>query len=223
MKKYVKKIGFWGGCSIFHPYRSDKETKPIVLDEGVAFKSVNNFNPRELQQYMKQIIGIDVNCWYISPHFHLIGYGNIDGLKVADLYSKTGWIFKNVGVRRSVLGTAFYQLTHAGVVKGTNIVNWIGGMANSQDSWINRYGYDPLDVKKRISRCPYCDTALKKLVWMAEEDPPLMNEPEGGYLIDFITGFAEVFELNSDRVVTETSRIDDYEYAQNPSEYLVLR
>jgi len=46
-----------------------------------------------------------------GPHFHVIGYGWIDHTK--EIYEKTGWIIKNLGVRKSLRETIAYILSHA--------------------------------------------------------------------------------------------------------------
>lgn len=105
--------------------------------------------------------------WYFSPHFHFIGVGWIKNTK--DLYSKSGWIVKNVRVRQTVFGTAFYQLTHAGVWYGEGrreSITWIGVMAK------NKMRMDPLSYG-REKRCPYCGEKLVNLIWIGEGDPPL--------------------------------------------------
>lgn len=133
-KSYVlaKKVGFFGGSCIFHPFRQNK-----VSGE-----------------------------WYFSPHFHLIGFGWIKG--TAHLHSHTGYVIKNIKVRKSVFGTAFYQLTHAGIFYGPNkkhTVTWFGSM-----------GYNKLKIPKKPEdpeKCPYCDTPLYALQWIGEGEMPL--------------------------------------------------
>ena len=43
--------------------------------------------------------------WYYSPHFHVLGYGWI--LDVRRNYVETGYIVKNVGIRKTVEGTIY--------------------------------------------------------------------------------------------------------------------
>lgn len=143
-QKYVKKVGFWGGSCIFHPFRQQKGS----------------------------------GIWYFSPHFHFIGVGWILGDKVKNLYTRSGWIVKNVKVRQTIFGTAFYQLTHAGV--------WYGKSRKCSTTWFGCMSYnkmlmDPLSYG-RDKRCPYCGEKIVTLLWIGEGDPPL---PCGkGYLAD---------------------------------------
>ena len=132
-QKYVKKVGFWGGSCIFHPFRQQKGS----------------------------------GIWYFSPHFHFIGVGWIQGTD--SLYARSGWIVKNVRVRQTVFGTAFYQLTHSGV--------WYGEGRKSTTTWFGCMSYnkmmmDPLDYGRQ-KRCPYCGEKIFTLIWIGEGDPPL--------------------------------------------------
>lgn len=108
------------------------------------------------------------NRWYFSPHFHMIGHGWISGEKVAELYASKGWISKNIGVRNSVFGTAYYQLSHCGV--------WYGEGGRHSVTWFGVMSYNKLRIPKRIPRsasCPYCGSKFETLVWIGIKDPPL--------------------------------------------------
>lgn len=124
--------------------------------------------------------------WYFSPHFHVIGFGWIDGDKVAELYKKEGWITKNLKVRESVGGTALYQLSHAGVHEDYHTVTYFGRL-----DWC-----DPPVIHSE--KCPYCGASLRpvKPLKGAEKLP----EKEGGYFLksdlwvyaDFLIVFGSV-------------------------------
>lgn len=105
--------------------------------------------------------------WRRSPHFHLLGYGWIKG--VATLHERTGWIVKNHRIRKSVGGTAYYQLSHAGVKVGHHVVTWFGSL-----SWkalrLPRSRPTP-------ETCPTCGAPLKPLIWLGIGDNPL-SDPE---------------------------------------------
>nr|CRY95888.1 hypothetical protein [uncultured prokaryote] len=151
--------GFRGGCVIFHDRRLG----------SARFNSGRSLGCRK------------------GPHFHFLGDGWInDGTCVHD---KTGsvefckhdrrfrtWIVKNLGVRRSVYGTAFYLLTHAaqGIlptpeVRPPAVVTWMGTMA-----------YNKLKVEKPESDGVFC-MVCKELVplrlwftltWVGQGPPP---------------------------------------------------
>lgn len=104
--------------------------------------------------------------WYFSPHFHYIGFGWIQGTD--QIFKSKGWIVKNLGVRKNVFGTAFYQLTHCGVYYGPGrrcSVTWMGALA-----------YNQLKIPKRpkkLDRCAYCGEKMVKPFWDGEGSPPL--------------------------------------------------
>lgn len=124
--------------------------------------------------------------WYFSPHFHMIGYGWIEG--VSNEFKISGWIAKNLRVRKSVFGTAYYQLTHCGV--------WYGGGIKHSVTWFGALSYSKLPLKKLgLSRpidsdergcCPYCGSKLKSLTWFSNNfnsDPPLPCAGIGGFYL----------------------------------------
>lgn len=106
--------------------------------------------------------------WYFSPHFHLIGYGWIKGTKEG--YASHGWVVKNAGIRKTIGGTALYQLSHAGISEGRHTVTWFG-----------RLSYNNLKVPPKpeeIEVCPICGERLRPL-WYFGADP--LPEKEGDY------------------------------------------
>lgn len=98
--------------------------------------------------------------WYFSPHFHMIGYGWIRDTRKN--YVHSGYVVKNVGVRKNVRGTIFYQLSHCGVPENhRHVVTWFGALA-----------YNKLKVGKIVKEknvCPLCGSRLRRLVWIGEE------------------------------------------------------
>jgi len=87
--------------------------------------------------------------WYWSPHFHVLGfvsggYGRCRGCKRKGLdclgcggfegrtrraFEKDGYIVKVLGKRKTVFGTAWYQLNHASVRVGgkrSSVATWFG-------------------------------------------------------------------------------------------------
>ena len=107
------------------------------------------------------------NKWYFSPHFHMIGHGWIHSVK--EEYEKNGWVAKNLGVRKSIQGTAFYQLSHAGVHKRHHTITWFGHVA------YNNFKAEPLP-KPDPELCPWCKNELQKVVWEGIGDNPLPDE-----------------------------------------------
>jgi hypothetical protein len=133
--------------------------------------------------------------WYISPHFHFLGFGWIDGSAVDAEYLKSGWICKNIGVRDSVFGTAYYQLTHCGV--------WYGEGKRHSVTWFGELSYNKLKIPKSIEDrdqvvCPYCGEPLKRVRWVGSGDSPLPCSGIDGFYLASPDGWEtlqESFEI----------------------------
>lgn len=113
----------------------------------------------------------DSGTWYLSPHFHFLGYGWVSN--VGDTYEKTGYIVKNLGVRKSVYATLVYQLSHAGIYikeageKGKKAtITWFGSLS------YNKFHYKDEPVKHV---CPICEQTLHVVEWRGIGDPPLLS------------------------------------------------
>ena len=109
--------------------------------------------------------------WYFSPHFHMIGFGWIQHTKEG--YQEHGWVVKNAGIRKTVGGTALYQLSHAGIHGSYHTVTWFGSLA-----------YNKLKIPAQVPEkecCPICGEPLKDLWYFGGQDLP---EEEGEYWLD---------------------------------------
>jgi hypothetical protein len=153
----------------------------LVLSPALSYWSLNVDKLRKLAYAVSKQIGLLGGCcifhpfrdtddhrWYFSPHFHIIGFGWIDGSVVAEVSSNSGWVCKNVGVRKSVFGTAYYQLSHCGVNysnKKKHSVTWFGAMAYNK----LKVGRAPLDQVF----CPYCGEPLETIIYCGPGDAPL--------------------------------------------------
>lgn len=154
--KVARRVGFFGGSCIVHPFRqrcdycgSPKDT----FTESCLNCGHSHFK------------------WVFSPHFHLIGFGWIRGNRVKEQYEKSGWITKNLGIRSSVFSTAHYQLSHCGIKEGKHSVTWFGRLA------YNKLKVVPEIVEKRT--CPLCGADLVSLLWVGGGLCPY--EAEGEY------------------------------------------
>jgi len=140
--KILKNVNAKGGCMVVHPFRKYEQT---------------NFS------YSSKWV------WFQSIHFHVVGFGWIDN--VAENYKKSGWIVKNLGVRKSNFGTIRYILSHAGVKKGSHTLTWFGELS-----------YSKLKVPDYVNEerlCPYCSENLTQVLPMDEttgEPPPQQIE-----------------------------------------------
>ena len=113
-------------------------------------------------------------AWYFSPHFHIIGYGWI--MDVRQNYVYSGYVVKNIGVRKTVEGTIFYQLSHCGISPKHHSVTWFGALS-----------YGKLRVKqeeKARPNCPICGDPLHQLQWVGEGKHPLPDIEDVGFFDD---------------------------------------
>lgn len=124
--------------------------------------------------------------WHFSPHFHMLGYGWIRGTKEG--FERHGWVVKNAGVRKTVSGTALYQLSHAGVHKSKHTVTWFGRLA------YNNFKAPPLE---KDDRCPECGSKLRPLQYVGSGDPPM---EKGDYWLASDNWIYDVAGEVSDRV-----------------------
>jgi hypothetical protein len=110
---------------------------------------------------------------YFSPHFHIIGYGWITD--VHQNFNESGYVVKNLRVRKTVEGTIFYQLSHCGISEKHHTVTWFGALS-----------YAKLHVKYHESEdptCPLCHERLRTLVWIGSGECPV-PEIEGAAFFD---------------------------------------
>lgn len=141
----LKDRGIIGGCMIFHGYRIDHERQVLV--------------------------------W--SVHYH--GLGFIEGgyacrgctkkdcagcngfeARTRECFKKDGCIVKVLAERKTVFGTAWYQLNHATVrvgIKRFHAVTWLGNCAKRK--------FKSAKVKAEIL-CPICKDAMVKSIHMAK-------------------------------------------------------
>ncbi|MDH5374331.1 MAG: hypothetical protein OEY40_02535 [Candidatus Bathyarchaeota archaeon] len=161
--KVLKSRGVIGGCLIFHGFR------------------YNN-----------------VRLWYWSPHFHVLGvikggYGcrncnhergdcrscsGFNGREVRG-FEKDGYIVKVMGERKTVFGTAWYQLNHSTIrtnVKRPHACTWFG---------VCSYRKLKVKVEKRKSLCPICGEELVKLHYLGVRCI-VKAKGERGYVPSFV-------------------------------------
>jgi len=130
-------------------------------------------------------------------------------VEVTENYKKTGMVVRNHGIRKTVFGTALYQLTHAGYRKHFHTLNWFGNMGASS-KWFQDYAFDePLTPVSR--KCPICGQPFVKMVWIGQNEPPCMDEPEGIYFVDPFKEYRIVEKLKSDVPCDTETTIEDIE------------
>jgi len=125
--------------------------------------------------------------WYLSPHFHYLAFGWV--ASTDEIFQKSGWLVKNIGIRENPIGTIMYLLSHAGVKKRRHSITWFGDLS-----------YCKLKVEKSDFhiKCPECNAVFQRLIcfrdgWVVKP-PPIKFEysdsPDGWkYWLDHIRGF----------------------------------
>ena len=163
--KVLKSRGVVGGALIFHGFRFDKRKW----------------------------------CWYWSPHFHVLGfilggYGKCRGCKKVCLmhpecngfekrtrkfYKTDGYIVKVLGKRKTVMGSAWYQLHHSSVKKGSvrfHVATWFGNVS---------YRKLKVTAEMRKAVCPICKHDLVKMRYIGRALDIWMLCYGGGFFADF--------------------------------------
>jgi hypothetical protein len=112
--------------------------------------------------HSKRKVQVRGGPWYYSPHFHVVGYGWI--MDVRATYNHFGYVIKNVGIRKTVEGTIFYQLSHCGVSPDHHTVTWFGALS---------YGKLHVDYVEKDDCCPLCKNKFHRVMWVGPGPCPL--------------------------------------------------
>ena len=166
--KILSKRGIIGGSLIYHGFRYCSKT---VRKDGEV-------------RYMG---------WYFSPHFHVLGFivggysrcrncvrksdclkgcGGFDDRNYWDGFMKDGYYVKVFGKRKSIFGTAWYQLNHASIdttKKRFHVATWFG---------VCSYRKLKVTPKLRKRLCPICRSELVKLRYLGSKRLHLGDEKE---------------------------------------------
>jgi hypothetical protein len=102
-----------------------------------------------------------------------------------DLFEATGWVVKNRGIRHTVWGTAFYQITHCGVDKNKS-ASFDGRMVRQTHSitWFGTVAYSKVKIVPEAEPehlCPICHEKMEILTYRGLDKLP---EEEGVYFLD---------------------------------------
>jgi len=159
-----------------------KILKKVKADGGIII--IHPFRTNHKNDYL-----------YDSPHFHVIGFGWVEGL--AEAYKKNGWKVIPLEPRDSTFATVVYQLSHAGVRKRKHTLVWFGKLSYSE----LKVDYEP---EKQI--CPVCERKLEELTFFYAGKPP----PPDVEIAMFVdpTGWKPVRTRNFE----ELSKIERYDY-----------
>lgn len=115
----------------------------------------------------------DDKSWFFSPHFHIIGYGWI--VDVRRNYFASGYVVKNIGIRKTIEGTIYYQLSHCGISEKHHTITWSGALS-----------YGKLHVEYEDTEpqnCPICGEKVHRLLWIGKGKCEL-PDVEGGFYFD---------------------------------------
>jgi len=112
---------------------------------------------------------------YDSPHFHVVGFGWLEGL--AEAYKKNGWKVIPMKPRDSTFATIVYLLSHAGIKKGKHTLVWFGKLSYSELK---------IEHEREKEVCPVCGQELAEMIFFYKGKPPPPNvkmsmfvDPEG--------------------------------------------
>ena len=100
--------------------------------------------------------------WYLSPHFHVVGYGRLPPGNVFYEWSG-GWVYKNAGYRKTIFGSISYELSHAGLgfVEGKRLFHCL--------TWFGKFSYNKAVIEEEVKEvvyedCKVCGEHLHKYV-----------------------------------------------------------
>ncbi len=145
-----------------------------------------------------------IRCFYYSPHFHCVGFGEIPKNKIVTTYYENGWFIKYLGPRKSVFSTFYYLLSHCGIRKGFHSVSWFGELS---------YRKVRKEKEQNNNKCPSCGRKLVELYYEGEFSGIPDEQPFEGYLdpegwhpvnsVDEIESDPYKFEFDSRKKINE--------------------
>jgi len=125
------------GYEYHKPVKEFREKMRLIINKINLKGAMVIFHPFRFKDSIRQ--------YYYSPHFHLVGFGYLQGIREA--FSKYGWFIKFLGVRESVFQTVSYLMSHCGIKKHNHTVTWLGSLS-----------YSKLRIEKEppLTHCPVC-------------------------------------------------------------------
>ena len=201
--KLLKRVGYVGAVSIPHPFKIKKKPKSEIM------RINEDTDRRTLIKYAKYNNDhVDVT---MDPHFHEMALGTLDTEEIKKVYEETGWVIKELEERKTVYGTLFYELTHAGYHHTFDTITYWGVLARGSKILL-----DEEEHEDHVEKCA-CGTELKRYVWAAEGKPLLSKEAAAGeagvYWVKVdMKNFREVDQLRSDITLGHNTGFEDFEY-----------
>ena len=138
----------------------------------------------------------DTGYLYDAPHFHVIGFGWLDGL--AEAYKKNGWKIVPKGPRDSTFATVVYQLSHAGIRERKHTLVWFGKLSYSELK---------VEIEHEKPVCPACNAELVELTFFYAGKPP-PPEVEISMFVD-----PEGWNPVETKTKSQRTKLEKYEYA----------
>lgn len=154
-KTLLMEAGILGGAYLFHPYRQNGTNEEDDLPEGYVPEASNDGN-----KYTARF----------GPHFHAVGMGFIDPIKVKQIYERTGWVIKALRTGKNTIKNApeleavlKYIKSHVGVISEASpyqpsrfhTLNWFGVCSSRKQTRVGSIReYTP-------QICPECGETLR--------------------------------------------------------------
>lgn len=109
-KRLLRRLGVWGGVLIFHAYRIKPHLKELLKLLGRPYWELIREDVLRLGGWERYV--------YLSPHFHVVGYGAFPlRMKSSEFFEKFGgWVYKfkaHLSTEEDLERVVSYLLSHA--------------------------------------------------------------------------------------------------------------
>lgn len=197
-QKVVNVSGARALALVVHPYRFRGGMKARAWEEAraAAFRG----NPYEW--------ALSREAWadYLeaSPHLHALVYGYL--LPSDEFEHLTGWVYKNLGIRKSLEATIRYLLTHAWVRGNAKAIRYWRGMSTRNLGCT-------VKIEHVTKQCPVCHEDLGRVAW-GEDYQDLRNAPTARFVMEIREYWVRnraitLTKLNVNQVLTDVKPIPD--------------
>ena len=148
-KRYLRRLGIWGGVLIFHAYRIRDDLKPLLRGFGRPYWELVREDALGLGSWRYYVV--------LEPHFHVLGYGRLR-VRSDVFHAESGWVYKfkgHVG-EKEWEPTVRYFLSHATFTERCDSYSFFGNMAE------NCLVAEVVEEREEEPVCPKCGAPL---VW----------------------------------------------------------
>ncbi len=139
-RKVSKRHHFWLLHVVFEGTKN--RSKVIAAAKAVGIKGGSLiFHPWRWDRFTSK--------WRLSPHWHVLGYGWIDGMKVREIYQKKRILIHAIkpSEKRSWFDTIKYELKHCESKQGHHALTYFGEMA------YNKFATPPAETNDIVCPC----------------------------------------------------------------------